>query len=70
MSRGDVPFSLKGIREHQCRFGVLRVELQHALISTRFRVYLNSDLVGVELCAAANNVMALAAGGVDGFGFG
>jgi glycerol-3-phosphate dehydrogenase (NAD(P)+) len=49
---------------------VLAVELQHAIISTRFRVYLNSDLVGVELCAAAKNVMALAAGGVDGFGFG
>jgi glycerol-3-phosphate dehydrogenase (NAD(P)+) len=46
------------------------VELQHAIISTRFRVYLNTDLVGVELCAAAKNVMALAAGGVDGFGFG
>ena len=50
--------------------GALAVELQHAIISPRFRVYLNSDLVGVELCAAAKNVMALAAGGVDGFGFG
>lgn len=50
--------------------GGLAVELQHAIISTRFRVYLNSDLVGIELCAAAKNVMALAAGGVDGFGFG
>jgi glycerol-3-phosphate dehydrogenase (NAD(P)+) len=48
----------------------LALELQHALISTRFRVYVNTDLVGVELCAAAKNVMALAAGGVDGFGFG
>ncbi len=48
----------------------LAVELQHAIISSRFRVYLNPDLVGVELCAAAKNVMALAAGGVDGFGFG
>lgn len=48
----------------------LAVELQHALISTRFRVYVNTDLIGVELCAAAKNVMALAAGGVDGYGFG
>jgi glycerol-3-phosphate dehydrogenase (NAD(P)+) len=46
------------------------VELQHSINSSRFRVYLNTDLVGVELCAAAKNVMALAAGGVDGFGFG
>jgi glycerol-3-phosphate dehydrogenase (NAD(P)+) len=44
----------------------LAVELQHALVSPRFRVYVNNDLVGVELCAAAKNVMALAAGAVDG----
>ncbi|MGH2996492.1 MAG: NAD(P)H-dependent glycerol-3-phosphate dehydrogenase [Gaiellaceae bacterium] len=48
----------------------LAVELQHAVISSRFRVYVNNDLVGVELCAAAKNVMALAAGGVDGWGLG
>jgi glycerol-3-phosphate dehydrogenase (NAD(P)+) len=41
-------------------------ELQHEIISPRFRVYMNTDLVGVELCAASKNVMALAAGAVDG----
>jgi glycerol-3-phosphate dehydrogenase (NAD(P)+) len=45
-------------------------QLQHALSSTLFRVYVNPDLVGVELCAAAKNVIALAAGGVDGLGLG
>ena len=45
-------------------------ELQHAIISPRFRVYVNSDLVGVELAAASKNVIALAAGAVDGLELG
>jgi glycerol-3-phosphate dehydrogenase (NAD(P)+) len=48
----------------------LAAELQHAVNSTVFRVYVNPDLTGVELCAAAKNVIALAAGGVDGVGLG
>ena len=44
--------------------------LQEELLSPRLRVYVNSDLVGVELCAAAKNVIALAAGGVDGLEMG
>jgi glycerol-3-phosphate dehydrogenase (NAD(P)+) len=48
----------------------LAEQLQHAINSTVFRVYVNDDLVGVELCAAAKNVIALAAGGVDGLGLG
>lgn len=45
-------------------------DLQEAVNSGVFRVYVNTDLIGVELCAAAKNVMALAAGAVDGLSLG
>jgi glycerol-3-phosphate dehydrogenase (NAD(P)+) len=53
-----------------CEDEALGRELQHAITSPTFRVYVNPDVVGVELCAAAKNVIALAAGGVDGLGLG
>jgi glycerol-3-phosphate dehydrogenase (NAD(P)+) len=48
----------------------LAVLLQVAVNSSIFRVYVNEDIAGVELCAAAKNVIALAAGGADGLGLG
>jgi glycerol-3-phosphate dehydrogenase (NAD(P)+) len=48
----------------------LAEKLQHAIISPRFRVYVNTDVAGVELGAASKNVIALAAGAVDGLGAG
>ena len=48
----------------------LAAEMALLLASDRFRVYTNPDVVGVELCGALKNVIALAAGMVDGLEFG
>jgi len=48
----------------------LAERLQQEINSLIFRVYVNQDVVGVELAAAAKNVIALAAGGVDGLELG
>jgi glycerol-3-phosphate dehydrogenase (NAD(P)+) len=44
--------------------------LQKAIMCSYFRVYSNPDIVGVEICGATKNVIALAAGMSDGLGFG
>ncbi len=45
-------------------------QAQELLTTPRFRVYRNPDIVGVELCGALKNVIAIAAGMSDGLGFG
>jgi glycerol-3-phosphate dehydrogenase (NAD(P)+) len=47
-----------------------RLTAQAIFSSESFRVYTNSDVVGVELGGAVKNVIALAAGVVAGLGFG
>jgi glycerol-3-phosphate dehydrogenase (NAD(P)+) len=43
---------------------------QGLLHGSTFRVYTSADVVGVELCAALKNVVALATGAADGLGYG
>jgi glycerol-3-phosphate dehydrogenase (NAD(P)+) len=40
------------------------------LARKRFRLYVNEDILGVELAGATKNVVAIAAGAADGLGFG
>ena len=48
----------------------LRVQLQKELSTPRFRLYTNADMIGVEIGAAVKNIIAIAAGVVDGLGLG
>jgi len=48
----------------------LACAVQDTLTTERFRVYTNSDPVGVELAGCIKNVLSIAGGMVDGLGFG
>jgi glycerol-3-phosphate dehydrogenase (NAD(P)+) len=48
----------------------VRLLLQQELSGPRFRLYTNPDLIGVEIAAAAKNIIAIAAGVVNGLGLG
>ncbi len=52
-------------KQEQCARRVQRV-----FATTAFRVYTNEDIIGVELGGAVKNVIAIAAGIVDGLGLG
>lgn len=48
----------------------LAARIQKVFANAYFKLFLCSDLVGVQLGGALKNVVALAAGGADGLGFG
>lgn len=45
-------------------------EVQDVFMTSKFRVYTNDDLIGVEIGGAVKNIIALAAGVSDGAGYG
>ncbi len=44
--------------------------VQNAFMNDHFRIYISPDILGIELGGAIKNVIALAAGMLDGLGFG
>jgi len=53
-----------------CSDEQLAEEVQHTFSVPFLRVYTNTDVVGVELAAACKNIIAIAAGIIDGIGAG
>lgn len=48
----------------------LAARIAARLARREFRLYVNNDMLGVELCGALKNIIAIAAGAADGLGFG
>jgi glycerol-3-phosphate dehydrogenase (NAD(P)+) len=53
-----------------CRDPQTACRMQRLFATDYFRVYMSSDVIGVQLGGALKNVVALAAGAADGMGFG
>ena len=47
-----------------------RAHRRRGSAAATFRLYVNRDILGVELCGALKNIIAIAAGAADGLGFG
>lgn len=53
-----------------CEDGKVAEYIQNIFMSENFRIYTNTDILGVELGGALKNIIALCAGVTDGIGFG
>lgn len=63
---GEMPAStVVASRDHE-----VALRIQELFMSSTFRVYTNTDMIGVELGGALKNIVALGAGISDGLGYG
>lgn len=53
-----------------CKDLAIAEMVQDIFMNSHLRVYTNSDVLGVELCGAVKNIIALAAGVSEGLGYG
>ena len=67
---GELARYLPGTAVVACAEGSVAKRAQAAFATQWFRVYTNDDLVGVELAGATKNVIAIAAGMLDGLAAG
>ena len=43
--------------------------IQKAFVNERFKLYPTTDIIGIEVCGAAKNIIAIASGIIDGMGY-
>lgn len=67
---GEIARGLPATAVAAAKDASLAERVQAAFSGPTFRVYTNSDVVGVEISGAVKNVIALAAGMIDGLGLG
>ncbi|MFZ9023559.1 MAG: NAD(P)H-dependent glycerol-3-phosphate dehydrogenase [Anaerohalosphaeraceae bacterium] len=66
----EVAANLPATATIACTDAALAQQIQQAFNTPMFRVYTNDDCIGVELAGAMKNVIAIAAGVIDGIGAG
>ncbi len=67
---GEVASKIPSTAVIAARNPALAKELQKIFHSQSFRIYTNSDMIGVELGGSIKNIIAIACGVCDGLGFG